>query len=168
MGWAESFFCFEALPAFTKTVFCSNHRACSKLASLTQKSPPCIADPLLLEAAALLQMKKTPAIPHFSCPLSPLLFKKESLNIPGGRGAGTGVLFLTYTDVSQDFLAADAGPGGLYEPQASFRQEQPSKSRQEIRKRVSSEKHPVPASRPSSLFSNFHFQIPFRYKASKC
>ena len=61
--------------------------------------------------------------------LSPPLFKKESLNIPGGRWAGTGVLFLTYTDVSQDFLAADAGPGGLYEPQASFRQEQPSKSR---------------------------------------
>lgn len=100
--------------------------------------------------------------------LSPPLFKKESLNIPGGRGAGTGVLFLTYTDVSQDFLAADAGPGGLYEPQASFRQEQPSKSRQEILKRVSSEKHPVPASRPSSLFSNFHFQIPFHFKASKC
>ena len=34
---AEYFFCFEALPAFTKTAFCSNHRARAKLASAQTK-----------------------------------------------------------------------------------------------------------------------------------
>ncbi|MEI3199539.1 MAG: hypothetical protein V8S12_03855 [Lachnospiraceae bacterium] len=75
MAWAEYFFCFEALPAFAKTAFCSNHRARSKLASAQTKEHALGLARLFLflKAAVLLQMKKTPAMPYPSCSVLRLL-----------------------------------------------------------------------------------------------